>query len=59
MNKFYSICVMFVFSVLVLSTHAYAESAKSKAELRKKYARVNNFLNTKFPKSKAAPDYWK
>jgi|LakMenEpi03Aug12_release.lakeMendotaPanAssembly.Ray.scaffolds.fasta_scaffold3393374_1 hypothetical protein len=33
--------------------------ADAKKDNYKKYSRVNNFLNTKFPLSKAAPDYYK
>jgi hypothetical protein len=54
-----SMIAVFVITVICFSSISLAEKNQSNGELRKKYSRVNKFLNIKFPKSKAAPDYWK
>ena len=42
----------------ILFSHANISFAETRQDQAKKYARVNRFLDTKFPRSKAAPSYY-
>ena len=51
--------IIALLSIFILTSVASSASAEKNEAKYRRYSRVNSFLNTKFPMSKAAPDYYR